>query len=111
KSTEAEVIFKTYSLGVSTNRDSAVYDFGLDELSKKVKEFSDVLNMEVLRYQQAGRPKDLDSFLRYDSIKWSRNLKRDLKTLKRIEFNEKNIRSALYRPFSKKYLYFADVII
>src|SRR2546421_8421864 len=27
KSTEAEVIFKTYSLGVSTNRDSAVYDF------------------------------------------------------------------------------------
>ena len=34
-----------------------------------------------------------------------------MKTRKRIEFDEKKIRSALYRPFSKKYLYFADVII
>jgi predicted helicase len=110
-SKEAKSIFKTYSLGVSTNRDSVVYGFDKDKLSSRVKQFCDDYNAEVFRYQQKGKPIDIDSFLKYDRIKWSRNLKRDLKNQKALTFEETSIRVGLYRPFTKEHLYFADIIV
>src|ERR1035438_7421564 len=34
-------IFRTYSLGVSTNRDAVVYDFDAKRLAKRVEQFAD----------------------------------------------------------------------
>ncbi len=39
-------------------------------------------------------------------IKWSRSLKSKLKTGTMAEFSVKNVRSSLYRPFTKSHLYF-----
>jgi predicted helicase len=104
-------IFKTFSLGVSTNRDSVVYDFHREDLEERVKKFADDYNTEIYLYKQKGRPSDIDAFVNYDRIKWSRNLKRHFKNCDTFTFAENNIRSGLYRPFTKNWLYFSDIIV
>ncbi|MDX6694804.1 MAG: hypothetical protein QOF02_2407 [Blastocatellia bacterium] len=111
KSSNIEAIFKSYSLGVSTNRDSVVYDFDLDNLLRRVNQFCDDYNSEVSRYQQKGKPTNIDDFIKYDRIKWSRNLKRDLKNGKLLSYDPSNIRIGIYRPFTKKFIYLAETII
>ena len=44
---QANTIFQTYSLGVSTNRMRVVYDFRQDKLSKRVEKFINDYNEEV----------------------------------------------------------------
>ncbi|HVG34542.1 MAG TPA: type ISP restriction/modification enzyme [Pyrinomonadaceae bacterium] len=111
KSLNPETIFKLFSTGLMTGRDAIVYDFNRDHLLKRIEQFCDEYNGEVSRYQQKGKPKDIDSFLKYDRIKWSRNLKRDLQNDKLITVNESNLRIGAYRPFTKQHLYFADSIV
>jgi predicted helicase len=104
-------VFDTYSLGVSTNRDNVVYDFERERLLERVEQFCEDYNAEVARYQQKAKPKDIDGFVRYDKIKWSRNLKRDLRTHKLLDFRRDRLRVGLYRPFSSRQLYFDDIIV
>ncbi len=108
---ETEVVFKTYSLGVSTNRDSIVYDFKREALIPRVQQFIEDYNAEISRWTRAGRPKNVDSFVNYARVKWSRNLKRDLQNERFVTFDENNIRQSLYRPFVKQLIYFADTIV
>lgn len=108
---EVKSILRVFSPGVKTARDAIAYGFCQSSLLKKVEAFCDEYNSEVFRYQQKGKPKDIDDFLNYDCIKWSRNLKRDLQNQKTIRFDETNARLALFRPFTKMWLYFADVIV
>lgn len=111
KDSDSATIFKTFSLGVSTNRDSLVYDFDKQSLEKRVKQFGDDYNNEVSRYIQKGKPKDIDTFVNYGLFKWSRNLKRHLKNGDIFNFVESNIRAGLYRPFIRQWLYFSDIIV
>jgi predicted helicase len=110
KNDSINTVFKLYSLGVSTNRDDVVYDYNKDLLSKRIKQFCKDFDLEVLRYQQSGKPDDIDNFINYKNIKWSRDLKRDLKNGVKIEFDEYKIRESIYRPYTKTYLYYADVL-
>jgi predicted helicase len=110
RNSEVKVIFKTYSLGVSTNRDSVVYDFNRQRLQTRVKQFIDDYNAEVFHWIRDGRPENVDNFVRYDRIKWSRNLKRDLRNERYAQFDTNAIRQSIYRPFTHKYLYFADML-
>ncbi|TMP90548.1 MAG: DNA helicase, partial [Verrucomicrobia bacterium] len=103
--------FRTYSLGVSTNRDSVAYSFKASELEKCVASFSRAFNSEVARYQATGSPKDIDSFVDYEKLKWSRNLKRDLKRGNKITFDSTSKRIGLYRPFTTRLLYTGAGII
>ena len=107
----SETVFKTFSLGVNTARDAIVYDFNQDILLGRVERFCNNYNAELARYQQRGKPTEIDDFLRYDQIKWSRNLKRDLKNGHLLALEEMRVRTGLYRPFTKRSLYFADIII
>ena len=104
-------IFKTFSLGVSTNRDATVYGDSKTELIKAVERFCDYYNAEIRRYMQKDKPKDVDNFLTYDEIKWSRNLKRHMMNCNIVNIDEKNIRFSLYRPFTRKYIYFWDIAV
>ncbi len=107
---EVQSIFKTYSLGVSTNRDKVVYNFDSLALSMRVKNFIDDYNNEVSRWTRAGRPKVVDDFVRYDKIKWSLHLKGELKRGRYGQFDSTHIRVSTYRPFVKRYLYFDDLL-
>ena len=111
KKSNVEALFKEYSLGVSTNRDSVVFDFSEDNLSKRVEQFCDDYNAEVDRFGRKGQGKNLDDFLDYTKIKWSRNLKRSLRNGEELSFSKSAIKGALYRPFVRQFLYFADIVV
>ncbi len=104
-------VFKMYSLGVSTNRDAVVYDFDSERLAERVEQFAEDYNAELYRWQTKGRPKDLDNFVSYEKIKWSRNLKRWFRQQTVLEFDKSRIRISAYRPFTKLALYYSRKFI
>jgi predicted helicase len=108
KTLDSRTIFKTYSLGVATNRDDYVYSFNFDELRKQVKVFIDVYNTAVDKLKRQGG--DITELVDVDDqrIKWTRQTKESLKNLQYSVHNETSFRISLYRPFTKKYLYYDD---
>ena len=110
KKVDAQSIFKTFSLGVSTNRDSIVYDFDRQSLEGRVLQFCDDYNAETARYQQRGRPADLDTFVNYEQIQWSSTLKNHLRSGAYAEFDRAKIRTSLYRPFTRMSLYYDSIL-
>ncbi|PYX06077.1 MAG: DNA helicase [Acidobacteria bacterium] len=108
---QAQHIFATDSLGVSTNRDAIVYAFQLPQLQETIKKFLDDYNLQTIRYEHSGRPRDVDEFLSKSLIKWSETLKLKLKRGARSEFDPLKFRNTLYRPFTTEYLYYDDALI
>jgi predicted helicase len=104
-------IFRTYSLGVSTNRDSVVYDFDAKRLAKRVEQFADDYNAELHRWQKKGKPADVDNFVSYEKVKWSETLKRHLTDEVEAKFSAKQICNALYRPYTELSLYYEKLFI
>lgn len=109
KSISPESVFRTYSLGVATNRDSHVYSFDSIQLRAGVSTFIDIYNSAV---DKLRRIKEFDPATLVDTsdprIKWTRQVKASLENLKYSEFDEAFIRTCLYRPFTRKKLYFDD---
>ena len=104
-----DAIFKTYSLGVSTNRDTWVYNFNQSTLTKNVQQMTETYNAEVARWtQQVNREVSVDDFVVPDGtkIKWSSGLKNKLKSGKTTYFSPEKVRASIYRPFTKSNLYF-----
>ncbi|MCS6822100.1 MAG: hypothetical protein NZ551_09535, partial [Microscillaceae bacterium] len=98
-------VFKLFSLGVVTARDEWVYDFNKQRLKSKVQFLIDKYNQEVKRLKGIDKAEVKDK-IEY-SIKWTRAVKNDLAKGKIYDFDEQNITTSLYRPFVKKYLYYA----
>jgi predicted helicase len=111
---DARSIFKLYSMGVKSNRDDVVYDFKLDILKSRIEEFIEIYNREVDRYYRKRKEKpgviDIDEFVNYEKIKWSETLKKNLREGTPAIYDENKIRIALFRPFSKRYLYFDSLL-
>jgi len=109
---EIHTIFKSYSPGVQTNRDSWMYDFDRDRLAAKANSMINTYNIEVTRWLKSGSPKDIDSFVLSDEtkIKWSSRLKECLMRGMETYFRPESIRNAMYRPFVKQYLYFDNMM-
>ena len=108
-----QVIFKTYSNGVKTNRDAWTYNFSLSLLSNNMYNMIKTYNAEVARWmQREDRHPDIDEFVVSDNTKisWSEGLKRKLKSGRLAEFQSKDIRDSLYRPFTKSNLYFSRML-
>ena len=101
------LFFKLRSNGNDSGRDSWVYNYQDFALRKNAEAFAIAYNSELDRYISAGKPEDLDTFLTTDerTIKWTRNAKRDIKRLKRAAYSSLAPRTALYRPFSRHWLY------
>ena len=113
KSEPVDVIFKTYSIGINTSRDAWVYNFNRSALTENIDGMIQTYNAEVARWaQKSDRSVNLDDFVVSDDkkIKWSRNLKRELKRNKIAEHSERKVRNALYRPFTKSYLFFDSIM-
>jgi predicted helicase len=108
--TAIDDVFATHSVGVKTNRDDVVYGFQSDELVLRVREFIEEYNSEVDRYRRSGRDIKVDDFVRYQRIKWSRDLKLDLRRHRHAEFAAEKVRRSLYRPYTKKFLFFDRIL-
>ena len=108
-----EVIFKTYSNGVKTNRDTWVYNFTQNSLTENMSGLIDTYNEQVFKWgHQGNRDANVDDFVVYDDAKisWSRDLKLDLKRGRTAEYTEDKVRNSLYRPFTKSNLFFDRVM-
>ena len=108
-----DVIFKTYSLGVSTNRDAWVCNFNHNTLTDNMRKMVGTYNDQVFKWERSlARDTDVDDFVISDDtkIKWSRNLKRELKRFRIAEHAEDKVRNLLYRPFTKSYLFFDRIM-
>ena len=113
KGSVVNVIYKTYSLGASTNRDAWTYNFNNNVLSKNMTSMIETYNAEVNRWtQRTERNVEIDDFVVYDTkkISWSNGLKNKLKSGKGTEYSDKNIRKSLYRPYTKSHLYFDRIM-
>ena len=107
---EAEgVIFKTYSLGVSTNRDAWAYNFNQNALAENMEQMIDFYNEQVFKWKnQKNQNANVDDFVISEDkkIKWTDRLKGELRRGKTADFSYKKLRTSLYRPFTKSNLYF-----
>ncbi len=103
-------VFKLYGRGVATCRDDVAYDFQRDSLSDRMQRFVDDYNSEVDRYRRAHESADVDDFVKYDKIKWSRDLKLDLQRGNYAKYDDEKIRLCLYRPFCHRHLFLDRVL-
>jgi len=99
-----EAVFGLHSLGIKTNRDDAVYDFQRTALVVRVGDLAENYNAEVDRYRRAGGEANVDDFVHYEKIKWSETLKAHMRRGRYAEFDESQVRPALYRPFTRRYV-------
>ena len=104
-----EVIFKSYSLGISTNRDAWVYNFNRNILADNMDRLIGTYNAEVDRWKRRENwDANVDDFVAYDDTKisWSRDLKAKLKREQTAKYADHKVRTSLYRPFTRSNLYF-----
>ncbi|MHB8625605.1 MAG: type ISP restriction/modification enzyme [Aggregatilineales bacterium] len=113
RATDVAAIFKQYSGGVKTNRDEVVYDFDRAALLQRMETFVDDYNAEVDRYKRTKAKSDakaekidIDRFVDYTKIKWDGTLKGHLQHQQSGDFDPVCVRLSLYRPFTKRWLYF-----
>jgi predicted helicase len=112
KNQDVEVIFKTFSNGVKTNRDTWAYNFDKNELAKNIKTTIEFYNEQLYKWSKTDRKGNIDEFLTYDDskISWSRDLKLDLIRNHSLDFDIDKLRESLYRPFQKSFLYFDKIL-
>ena len=102
-------IFKTYSLGVSTNRDAWAYHFNPETLAANMARMIEFYNAETSRWERRSDWQiSVNDFVNPDraQIKWTNRLKAAVKKGTRVEFSPEKTRTSLYRPFTKMHLYF-----
>jgi predicted helicase len=106
-------LFATYSGGIKTNRDAVVYDFQREALLKGVAYLVEAYTAELDRYKRAVKKGavDIDNFVRRAYLKWDSTLKGHLRYEREVEFDPMRVRQALYRPFTKHWLYFDRLLI
>ncbi len=102
-------LFKTYSLGVVTNRDAWVYNFDARALTENLSRMMEFYNAEVGRWERRmDRDISVTDFVSQErtQIKWTDRLKTAAKKGTLVTFSAEKIRTSLYRPFTKSHLYF-----
>ena len=99
---DEQSVFGLYSMGVVSNRDEWVYDFDSGDLGSKVRAFINLY--EESRALYGGQ--EVDDATLGTAIKWTRDLKRQLRLDIPNHFERESTRPTLFRPFVGKYLYF-----
>jgi predicted helicase len=97
-------MFDLYGNGIMTCRDGVVYDWNREVLSARVKRLVVDYNTDVYRHKadpDADWPAHID---------WSRDLKLDARRGRLAEFDDKKVVEALYRPFTKRWLFFDRIL-
>ena len=108
KDDDGKAIFRLYSLGVVTSSDILAYSFDLKLLQERVSTFIEIYNSTVDRKKRNDPSLPVESFIDTNDprIKWTRQVKASLKKLELSSYEDSHFRTALYRPFTQKYLYF-----
>jgi len=109
-------IFWKYSQGVTTNRDAWCFNSSQSAVTANMNRTVDFYNSEAERFTAAHsdlsrkeRSAVVAGFIDTDDsqIKWTRALKKCLEQGKSLVFDEQCLTTSIYRPFSKRWLYFS----
>jgi predicted helicase len=105
-------VFKMYSRSLLTSRDAWAYNFSRKRLVDNVGRMVDFYNSEVERLAESFGSKNLTEnvtkeFVSKDAskISWDGSLVKMASRFKKLEFDESDIQEALYRPFTKHWVY------
>ena len=104
KKTPEDGIFKSNAGGIVTSRDAWVINFNKNDLIKNVQMLIEHYNNERVRlknnseYEYNRDPK---------YINWSRKLEKKVKANFEINYNSNHLTRILYRPFTKKWIYYS----
>jgi predicted helicase len=108
-------LFDKFSLGVATNRDGWAYNPSRTSLRGNMRRMLDFYASELGRLDREhpgaakrAREAAIDGFIDTDPtrISWTVNLKNELAKGSRLAVDDRALVPALYRPFSKQWLYF-----
>lgn len=108
--------FKTYAIGVATNRDAWVYDSSKRTLERNMRSMIDFYNNQREAYSNAIKENanlSVEEFIDTDDTKisWTRSLRNSLRRNLQIQYNKEKLNVGLYRPFQKQHIYFAPELI
>lgn len=95
-------MYRETALGVSTNRDTWVWNYGKASLQFNAERMSKAYENSIRNGHETADP---------TAIKWTARLRQRLKSKEPIPYESKAIRTAMYRPFSKQWLYFNPKMI
>ena len=107
---DERAVFGLYSLGIVTNRDDWVYDFGKSALTEKVRFFCETYQSEINRFavEKPEATATRDWVVR--SIKWTSELENHMERGHELTFSPKNVVLGMYRPFVVQHCYYAPII-
>ena len=110
-----KVLFKLFSLGVNTSRDSWVINHDTKILESNIIKTVETYNEQVIKWKnrdQSCTNANIDDFIIYDDTKinWSSTLKNYLKRGTSNKYNYDQIRNYIYRPFCDQSLYFDKIL-
>ena len=105
---ESRAIFTNSAVGVSTNRDSWVIGFNNKATLSKARTLITNYNSEVERLSKSAT---IDINRNESFVKWTRKLEQLLDKCKLIEFDEQNLIPIMYRPFTKKWIYYQNEVV
>ncbi|TYR20353.1 DEAD/DEAH box helicase [Corynebacterium urealyticum] len=97
KNDEPTKFFAQFSMGLKTNRDAWAYQFSKGELKANVSRSLDAFN-------EASDANSFDA----SRIKWSSRFDALKNRGQRLSFSSSAIRIALYRPFTKSFVYYSS---
>lgn len=115
KKGDGPTVFESYSLGVATGRDAWCFNMSNAQVMKSMKGMIEFYDAELDRFNAAhgalekkSREQLVDGFINTEPsrISWTRALKSDLAKDKHFTFNSNCITRAIYRPYTKQWLYF-----
>ncbi len=106
-----ESVFTTYAIGVSTNRDAWVYNFSKQAVESNMRQMIAFYNDQRQAFAEASKEnpqltvnESIDT--NSTKISWTVNLKRDLERGDVHEYKPFQVRTSVYRPFTRQRLYF-----
>ena len=94
-------IFRQYSLGLGTNRDTWCYNFSPDALTHNITRFINTYNEQINNGLQEFDEKQ---------IKWSSSLDSAFKRRITTSFDDNKIQRSTYRPFCTQSVYFDSLL-
>ena len=112
----SQSVFVTYAIGIATNRDAWVYNFGKQNVEGNVSRMLDFYNQQVVGYKAAlvnNLDLKVEDYIDTDETKisWTVNLKKKLSSENGHISYGLCSRVSLYRPFCKNWLYYSKALI
>lgn len=113
---KTQSLFNMVAIGVATNRDAWDYNYSKTELTDNVKrliEFYDTQRASFAKILAEDSEAAIEDNIDTDQTKisWTRSLRRYAYNNEQILFDDKGVRSSIYRPFVLSNLYYGEKLV